>query len=130
MVVDTSVLVAVLEDESIAARLSAALDAAEAVRVSVVTLVEAGIVVETRRGELAGHELDLLLSRLQADIVSVTRDHAALARDAYRRFGKGHHRAGLNFGDCFSYALAVAVGESLLFVGNDFANTDVLAAQY
>lgn len=130
MVVDTSVLVAVLEDESIAARLSAALDAAEAVRVSVVTLVEAGIVVETRRGELAGHELDLLLSRLQADIVSVTPDHAALARDAYRRFGKGHHRAGLNFGDCFSYALAVAVGESLLFVGNDFANTDVLAAQY
>jgi ribonuclease VapC len=130
MVVDTSALVAVLENEPIAARLSGALDAAEAVRISVVTMVEAGIVVEARRGELAGHELDLLLNRLQADIVSVTTDHAALARDAYRRFGKGRHRAGLNFGDCFAYALAVAVGEGLLFVGNDFANTDVLAAQY
>lgn len=130
MVVDTSALIAVLEDEPVAARLAAALDAAEVVRISVVTLVEAGIVVEARRGELAGRELDLLLYRLQAGMVSVTAEHAALARGAYRRFGKGRHRAGLNFGDCFAYALAVALGDSLLFVGNDFANTDVVAVQH
>jgi ribonuclease VapC len=130
MVIDTSALVAVLEDEPAASRLSVALDAATEVRISAATVVEAGIVVEARRGELGGRELDLLLQRLQADVVSVTAEHAALARDAYRRFGKGRHRAGLNFGDCFAYALAIAVGDSLLFVGEDFAHTDLVVAEY
>jgi ribonuclease VapC len=130
MVIDTSALVAVLEAEPEASRLVVALDAADDVRVSAATVVEAGIVVEARRSELGGHELDLLLQRLQADIVSVTPDHAALARDGYRRFGKGRHRAGLNFGDCFAYALAVAVREPLLFVGRDFGSTDVMVAEY
>jgi ribonuclease VapC len=130
MVVDTSALVAVLEDEPEAPRLVAALDAADDIRVSAATVVETGIVIEARRGELGGREFDLLLQRLQADVVSVTADHAALARDAYRRFGKGRHPAGLNFGDCFAYALAAALGEPLLFVGQDFASSDIVVAEY
>jgi ribonuclease VapC len=128
MVVDTSALLAVLEDEPDAPRLVAALEGAEAIRVSAGTLVEAGIVVEARRGEAGGRELDLLLHRLRADVVSVTAEHAEMARDAYRRFGKGRHPAALNFGDCFAYALAAALGEPLLFVGDDFRRTDIVAA--
>jgi ribonuclease VapC len=130
MVIDTSALIALLEGEPAAPRLALALDGADEIRISAAMLVEAGIVVEARRGELGGAELDLLLDRLQAEVVSVTPDHAALARDAYRRFGKGRHQAGLNFGDCFAYALAAARGEPLLFVGDDFAKTDVDVAAY
>ncbi|HET7622167.1 MAG TPA: type II toxin-antitoxin system VapC family toxin [Gemmatimonadaceae bacterium] len=130
MVVDTSALLAILEDESTAQRLVDALSAADAIRVSAGTALEAGIVVEARRGEAGGRELDLLLHRLRADVVSVTAEHVEIARDAYRRYGKGHHPAALNFGDCFAYALASALGEPLMFVGNDFARTDVEAAAY
>lgn len=130
MVVDTSALLAILEGESAAQRLVDALSAADAIRVSAGTALEAGIVVEARRGEAGGRELDLLLHRLRADVVSVTAEHVEIARDAYRRYGKGHHPAALNFGDCFAYALASALGEPLMFVGNDFARTDVEAATY
>jgi ribonuclease VapC len=130
MVVDTSALLAILEGESTAQRLVDALSAADAIRVSAGTALEAGIVVEARRGEAGGRELDLLLHRLRADVVSVTAEHVEIARDAYRRYGKGHHPAALNFGDCFAYALASALGEPLMFVGNDFARTDVEAAAY
>jgi ribonuclease VapC len=130
MVVDTSALLAILEGESTAQRLVDALSAADAIRVSAGTALEAGIVVEARRGEAGGRELDLLLHRLRADVVSVTAEHVEIARDAYRRYGKGHHPAALNFGDCFAYALASALGEPLRFVGNDFARTDVEAAAY
>jgi ribonuclease VapC len=130
MVVDTSALLAILEGESAAQRLVDALSAADAIRVSAGTAFEAGIVVEARRGEAGGRELDLLLHRLRADVVSVTSEHAEIARDAYRRFGKGRHPAALNFGDCFAYALASALGEPLMFVGNDFSRTDVEAAEY
>jgi ribonuclease VapC len=130
MVVDTSALLAILEGESTAPRLVDALSAADAIRVSAGTALEAGIVVEARRGEAGGRELDLLLHRLRADVVSVTAEHVEIARDAYRRYGKGHHPAALNFGDCFAYALASALGEPLMFVGNDFARTDVEAATY
>lgn len=88
-------------------------------------MVEAGIVAEARRGELAGRELDLLLHRLGVEQVPVTEEHAELARSAYRRFGKGRHPAGLNFDDCFAYGLAAALGAPLLFVGQDFARTDI-----
>jgi ribonuclease VapC len=130
MVVDTSALLAILEGESIAQRLVDALSAADAIRVSAGTALEAGIVVEARRGEAGGRELDLLLHRLRADVVSVTAEHVEIARDAYRRYGKGHHPAALNFGDCFAYALASALGEPLMFVGNDFSRTDVEVATY
>lgn len=130
MVVDTSALLAILEGEPTAQRLVDALSAADAIRVSAGTALEAGIVVEARRGEAGGRELDLLLHRLRADVVSVTAEHVEIARDAYRRYGKGHHPAALNFGDCFAYALASALGEPLMFVGNDFSRTDVEVAAY
>lgn len=130
MVVDTSALIAYLRGESGSDRLEAALLAADSLWLSAASLVEAGIVVEGSRGEDGGRKLDLLLHRLSIQVVPVTADHAEFARSAFRRFGKGRHPAGLNFGDCFSYALARALDEPLLFVGNDFSRTDVAVASY
>lgn len=130
MVVDTSALIAVLLREPVADRLSAALDEASILRCSAVSLVEAAMVMQGRLGERGEQELDLLAGRLRLEIVPVSVAQAELARSAFRRFGKGRHPAGLNFGDCFSYALARALGEPLLFVGNDFSQTDVAAARY
>lgn len=130
MVVDTSALIAYLKGEPEAERLERALLAGDAVFLSAASLVEAGIVAERLRGEAGGRELDRLLQRLRVAIVPVSADHADLARLAFRRFGKGRHRAGLNFGDCFSYALALALGEPLLFVGSDFGRTDVSVMPY
>lgn len=130
MVADTSALVAVLLGEVTADRLTAALEAAPARRCSAVSLVEASMVMQGRVGERGELELDLLVGRLRVEIVPVTLAQAELARTAFRRFGKGRHPAGLNFGDCFSYALARALGQPLLFVGNDFSRTDVQVAPY
>jgi ribonuclease VapC len=96
--------------------------------ISAAVLVEAGIVVEARRGESAGRELDLLLHRAQARCVAVDERQATIARAAWRRFGKGRHQASLDYGDCFSYALSRVTGEPLLFKGTDFARTDVARA--
>jgi ribonuclease VapC len=128
LVIDTSALVAYLEQEPEAARIEAALTGAAHLLISAASLVEAGIVVEARRGEAAGRELDLLLHRLRVSVIPVGEAHAELARSAWRRFGRGRHPAGLNFGDCFAYALAADTGEPLLFVGDDFARTDIDAA--
>lgn len=130
MVLDTSALVAILEGEEPAPRLARALAEAPRIFLSAATLVEAGIVTERRRGEEGGRELDLLLHRLRAEVVPVTEEHAEIARSAYRRYGKGEHPAALNFGDCFSYALAAALGEPLLFIGDDFSKTDIPRAAY
>lgn len=128
MVIDASALVAFLEGESDGERILHTLLAAERLLISTATVVEAGIVIETRRGESGGRDLDLLMHRLGVEQVPVSGEHADLARAAYRQFGKGHHPARLNFGDCFSYALARATGDPLLFVGDDFAQTDIPAA--
>jgi len=88
------------------------------------------MVMQGRLGERGERELDLLVGRLRVEIVPVTLAQAELARSAFRRFGKGRHPAGLNFGDCFSYALARALGQPLLFVGKDFSQTDVQVAPY
>ena len=130
MVADTSALVAVLLREPTADRLTGALDQATVIRCSAVSLVEAAMVMQGRLGERGERELDLLAARLRIEIVPVTVEQAEVARSAFRRFGKGRHPAGLNFGDCFSYALARALGEPLLFVGNDFSQTDVQVAPY
>lgn len=130
MILDASALITILEGEPDEARLIAALDRADIIRISAATLVEAGMIVEARRGEAGGRELDLLLHRLHAEVVSVTAEQAELARAAYRQFGKGTHPAALNFGDCFVYALAASLGEPVLFVGEDFARTDVESAPY
>ena len=83
------------------------------------------MVVEGRGGRAAGNVLDEFLVEAEIEVVDVTNSQMQAARDAWRRFGKGNHPAGLNFGDCFAYALAHTTGESLLFKGNDFSRTDV-----
>lgn len=92
---------------------------------SAASRVEAGVVVEARRGPVATTDLQLLLDTLRVNIVPVDEEQAGAAVAAWRRFGKGRHPAGLNFGDCFSYALARTLGLPLLFVGEDFARTDL-----
>ena len=126
MVVDTSALVAVLFDEPERARFAQAIAADHRRLVSAATLVETSIIVEARRGESAGRELDLLLHRAGVVTVAVDAEQAEAARRAWRRYGKGRHKAGLNYGDCFSYALAQVSGEPLLFKGDDFPLTDAV----
>ena len=128
MIVDTSAVMAVLVGESGAQRYDEAIAQAARCRMSVVNFLEAAIVLEGRSGAAAGNELDAFLEEAAIELEPVTLDHAHAARRAWRRFGKGNHPAGLNFGDCFSYALAEATGEPLLFKGRDFALTDVEVA--
>lgn len=128
MVLDTSAILAVLQGEPGTPGLIAALEAAPLKRLSTASLVEAAIVMQARYGDHGEQEVDLFVQRLRVDVVPVSAEHADLARSAYRRFGRGRHPAGLNFGDCFSYALAMALGEPLLFVGDDFSRTDVAVA--
>jgi ribonuclease VapC len=127
MVIDTSALVAMLNDEPEAERIETAVEADPVRLMSTASYVETAIVIETRFGEPGGRELDLWLHRAAVDLVSVDSDQADAARVAYRTYGKGRHRAGLNYGDCFSYALAKVSGEPLLFKGDGFARTDIRA---
>lgn len=128
MVIDTSALLTILFAEKDAERFEEAI-AEDSVRlISAATVLETAIVVEARLGEAGGREFDLLLHKAEIDVVGVVADQVEVARQAYRRFGKGRHPAGLNFGDCFSYALSKTSGEPLLFKGDDFARTDVEAA--
>ncbi len=128
MVVDTSAILAILFDEADATRFEAALDGAAERIISAASVLEVGIIVEARLGEDGGRELDLLLHKAGFEIADVTAEQVELARDAWRRYGKGRHPAGLNYGDCFAYALAVHRGLPLLYKGQDFARTDVPAA--
>jgi ribonuclease VapC len=116
--------------EAESARLAAALELDATRLVSVATVVEATLVIESRYGAAGGRELDLLIAKANLSIEAVTTDQAEVAREAWRRYGKGRHTAGLNFGDCFSYALAKVTGEPLLFKGNDFSQTDITAVSY
>lgn len=125
MILDTSAVIAVLQNEESAPRLVAALENEPVRRMSAATLVEAGIILQARFGDHGERELDLFVQRAHVEIIPVTEEHAEYARSAYRRFGRGRHAAGLNFGDCFAYALARALDEPLLSVGEDFARTDV-----
>ncbi len=130
MVIDTSAIVAILGMEPESARLAQAIEADPNRLISAATLVETGLVIESRYGAAGGRELDLLVAKAGFSIETVTAEHADIAREAWRRFGIGRHPAGLNFGDCFSYALVRTSGEPLLFKGDDFENTDVGVAQY
>lgn len=128
MVIDSSAIVAIFFHES-DARTFRERVAEDPVRlISAATVVEAAMVIEARFGEAGGAELDLWLHKADVEIVSVTADHADQARRAWRRYGKGRHPAGLNFGDCFSYALAALTQEPLLFKGEDFSKTDIRVA--
>lgn len=130
MVLDTSAVIAVLVGESSADRLLAAIQADPVRRISVASVVEDSLVLLGRYGESAEPQLDLFLREIGADVIAVGEEHARLTRDAAVRFGRGRHPAGLNFGDCFSYALATACLEPLLFVGDDFSRTDVAVASW
>jgi len=128
MVLDSSALLAILLDEPDRRRFTEAIEADPRRLVSAATLLESAVVIEARRGESAGRELDLLIHRATIACVPVDAEQVQVARAAWRRFGKGRHPAGLNLGDCFSYALAAVSGEALLFCGEDFARTDIAAA--
>jgi ribonuclease VapC len=128
MVLDTSALLVILQDEAESASFRAAIEADPVRLLSAASLLEAALVIEARYGEPGGRELDLLLHRAEVQIVAFDRDQAELAREAWRRFGRGRHPAGLNFGDCFSYALSMVCGEPLLYKGGDFSLTDVRSA--
>lgn len=128
MVVDTSALVAILLGEPDADDFARALDEAQVRLISAVTRVELSFVIEGRKGETGRADLELLLRDGGFEIVSVTPQQAMIAIDAFRRFGRGRHRAALNIGDCFSYALAVTTNHPLLFKGNDFIHTDLRPA--
>ena len=127
MVLDTSALLTVLLNEPEADAFRLAIESDPVRLLSAASLVETAIVIEARVGEAGGRELDRLVQKADVEIVPVDADQADLARHAYRRFGKGRHPAGLNYGDCFSFALSQSSGEPLLFKGDDFARTDVAA---
>ncbi len=130
MVIDSSALVAMLANEPEAGVMAEAMATDPKRLVSSVSVLETGIVIESRYGAAGGRELDLLLHRCRMDIVPLTAEQVELAREAYRRFGKGSHPAGLNLGDCATYALSRSTGEPLLFKGNDFSQTDLSLVSY
>lgn len=125
MVLDTSALLALLLDEPEADVLRVALEDDESRIVSAASLLEAAVVIEARKGEAGGRELELLVAKAGIMIVAVDEEQVAEARRAWRRYGRGRHAAGLNYGDLFSYALSRTAGEALLFKGDDFTKTDV-----
>ena len=128
MVIDTSAIFAIAFNEPEAASLEQRI-ADDPVRlISAATVLEAAMVIEARLGEAGGSEFDLWLHKAGIEIVAVEPEHADKARRAWRSYGKGRHPAGLNFGDCFVYALAALTGEPLLYKGNDFSQTDIQAA--
>ncbi len=125
MVSDTSALAAIFFGEPERQKFLQAIISSSTRLISAATVLETGMVVESRLGDAAGRELDLFLIRANFQIVALDADQAELARSAWRQFGKGRHPAALNYGDCFSYALAKWTGEPLLAKGNDFRLTDV-----
>lgn len=128
MVIDTSALLAILQDEPERRAFNEAIEAAASRAVSVASWVEVSMVIETRNGAEGLRDLDLFVDRARIAIVPVDVEHGKAARRAFSRFGKGRHPAGLNYGDCFAYALASQLGEPLLFKGEDFGKTDITPA--
>jgi ribonuclease VapC len=125
MVIDTSALAAIFFGEPERQQFLDAITSSASRLISAVNLFETGIVVESRQGEAAGGEFDLFVVRANLQIVPVDAEQADLARSAWRKYGKGRHRAALTFGDCFAYALAKLSGEPLLAKGSDFDLTDI-----
>ncbi|MBI1758949.1 MAG: type II toxin-antitoxin system VapC family toxin [Actinobacteria bacterium] len=129
MIIDTSALIAILRAEPEAAACAKAIEAAGHRRMSAANFLEAAVVMDSVRDPVVSRRFDELITTAEIRIEPVTGTQARIARDAYRDFGKGSgHPAGLNFGDCFAYALAKELGEPLLFKGNDFVHTDLTPA--
>jgi len=130
VIVDSSAVVAILSVETDASELANALERAPDRRMSAVSYVESAVVLDSRRNPALSRRLDDFVRETQLLLEPVTVEQARIAREAYRDYGKGRRRAGLNFGDCFAYALAKEKGEPLLFKGDDFRRTDVEVAEY
>ncbi len=128
MVVDTSAMFAILLAEPEAAKFAAAIERASVRLMSAGTALEVSIVALRQTGDAGSERAARLIAAADMKIVAFTGEHLGLARNAFQAFGRGRHRAGLNFGDCFSYALSKASGEPLLFKGVDFAQTDIVPA--
>jgi ribonuclease VapC len=129
MILDTSAVIAILRDEPESTHFAELIEASDQCRISAVNYVEAAAVIESGGDPIARRRFDELLRQADVIIEVVTVKQARIAREAYRDFGKGRgHRAKLNFGDCFAYALAKEMSEPLLFKGHDFIHTDVQPA--
>jgi ribonuclease VapC len=128
MVIDTSALLAILQNEPERRRFNEAIEAAATRALSVASFVEVSIVMEVRHGAEGLRDLDQFIERAGIELVEVPAAQGRSARRAFARYGKGRHRANLNFGDCFAYALCDVRGEPLLFKGDDFSHTDVTPA--
>jgi ribonuclease VapC len=129
MIIDASALIAILRNEPEAEDFAKAIASTDTRRVSAVNYVEAAVVIDGSRNPIASRRFDDLFREANLVVEPVTEAQARIAREAYRDFGKGsRHRAGLNFGDCFAYALAKVAGEPILFKGDDFRHTDLAAA--
>ena len=130
MVIDTSAILAILFGEKDATEYAQLISEDPKRLLSAGTALELMIVIEAKKGEAGGRELDLLLHRAKIDIVPFDAEQAEIARSAWRQFGKGNHAAGLNFSDCFAYALPKTSDEPLLYKGNDFKLTDIETVKY
>jgi ribonuclease VapC len=128
MIIDTSAIIAILRDEPERRAFNDAIARAGTRSMSTATFVEASMVMESTGGYNGLRDFDLFIATAGIELVPVDADQAQIAREAFRRYGKGRSPAGLNYGDCFSYALAKATGLPLLFKGADFARTDVESA--
>jgi ribonuclease VapC len=128
MVIDTSAIAAVLFNEPDAELYEIAIASAESLCISAATALECSLVIEGRHGPVGAGKLDVLLVEQEIEVVPFDSEQLAFARAAFRRFGRGRHAAGLNFGDCFAYALAKARALPLLFKGADFSQTDIESA--
>jgi ribonuclease VapC len=128
MVIDTSALLAIFLAEPERGVFLELITEADVRLISAANVLETGLVLEARRGESAGREFDLFLQQAGLEIVPADWEQVEIARVAWRKYGKGWHKAGLNFGDCFAYALAKVSGEVLLFKGEDFSHTDLISA--
>lgn len=129
MVVDSSALIAVLLNEPEAAYFAKKFAAGERCLIIAFSVFETAVVIEAKKREEGGRELDLLLYKIEADIVPMDSGQYQLARSAWRNYGKGRNAAGLNIGDCCSYVLSQYTGETLLYKGDDFGKTDAAGIQ-
>jgi len=125
MVIDTSAILAIFLAEPERQRFLKLLTDTGTRLMSAANVLETGIVLEAKRGEAAGREFDLFVVRTNLEVIAVDAEQVDIARSAWRKYGKGRHPAGLNFGDCFAYALAKSVDEPLLAKGTDFTQTDI-----
>ncbi len=130
MVIDTSAIIAILLSEDEAPDIIRAITMDNRRLISSFTALESSVVISARKGVEGSRELELLMYKIEADIVPFTRDQYILALEAWKRFGKGRHPAALNLGDCCSYSLALSTGEPLLFKGKDFMQTDLKSVSY